>query len=169
MRAHARNGYARTMAETTEQRVAAWRGLLMAHAEVVRAIETDLRRGGAVPLGGSDVLLELNAAPDRRLRMTDLSSRVVLPRTRVSRIVDELVRAGLAERSPDPEDKRGAHASLTPAGRQALKRAAPLYLDAIDRHFNDMLSDRERDTIAAALTRVAQRHSVGAAQPVRSR
>jgi DNA-binding MarR family transcriptional regulator len=146
------------VAETLEERVGAWRGLLQAHAEVLRAIEADLRRTGAVPLAWYDVLLELNAAPDRRLRMTDLASRVVLSRTRVSRIVDDLVRAGLVERSPDPVDKRGAYATLTPEGRKAFKHAAPLYLDAIDRHFTTLLSDQERTTIAAALERVAAHH-----------
>ena len=152
------------VAETVDERVGAWRGLLQAQAEVLRAIEADLRRTGAVPLAWYDVLLELNAAPDRRLRMTDLASRVVLSRTRVSRIVDDLVRAGLVERSPDPVDKRGAYATLTPEGRKAFKHAAPLYLDAIDRHFTTLLSDRERTTIAAALDRVAAHHRERAEQ-----
>jgi DNA-binding MarR family transcriptional regulator len=153
------------MAETADERVNAWRGLLKAHAEVLRAIEADLRRTGAISLAWYDVLLELNAAPDRRLRMADLASRVVLSRTRVSRIVDDLARAGLVERSPDPVDRRGAYATLTPEGRKAFKHAAPLYLDAIDRHFTTLLSDRERTTIAAALDRLAAHHRDRAATP----
>ena len=48
--------------------VAAWRGLLVAHSRLVPAIEADLRAAGQVPLSWYDVLLELNAAPGRRLR-----------------------------------------------------------------------------------------------------
>ena len=62
----------------------------------------------------SDVLLELNATPGRRLRMSELGQRAVLSRTRVSRVVDELAAAGLAERQPDEADGRSSFAALTP-------------------------------------------------------
>src|SRR6185503_6943563 len=52
--------------------VDAWRGLLVAHSRLVPAVEADLRAAGQVPLSWYDVLLELNAAPDRRLRMSEL-------------------------------------------------------------------------------------------------
>jgi DNA-binding MarR family transcriptional regulator len=63
------------------------------------------------------------AAPQRRLRIQELAARVVLTRTRVSRLVD----AGLVERQPDPDDGRAGFAVLTPAGRDALRAAAPAY------------------------------------------
>jgi Transcriptional regulators len=72
-----------------------------------------------VPLSWYDVLLELNAAPDRRLRMSELGQRTVLSRTRVSRVVDELATAGLAERQPDQADGRSSFA-VSP--RPAAKR-----------------------------------------------
>src|SRR6202011_2864921 len=57
----------------------------------------------------------------------------VLSRTRVSRVVDELAAAGLAERQPDQADGRSSFAVLTPAGRNALRRAWPVYRQAIRR------------------------------------
>ena len=74
--------------------VDAWRGLLVAHSRLVPAVEADLRATGQVPLSWYDVLLELNAAPDAGLRMSELGQRTVLSRTRVSRVVDELAAAG---------------------------------------------------------------------------
>ena len=47
--------------------VEAWRGLLVAHSRLVPAVEADLQAAGQVPLSWYDVLLELNAAPGRRL------------------------------------------------------------------------------------------------------
>ena len=47
--------------------VEAWRGLLVAHSRLVPAVEADLRAAGQIPLSWYDVLLELNAAPGRRL------------------------------------------------------------------------------------------------------
>ena len=46
--------------------------------------------------------------------MSELGQRVVLSRTRVSRVVDELAAAGLAERQPDVADGRSSFAALTP-------------------------------------------------------
>src|SRR5215831_14211049 len=120
--------------------VAAWRGLLVAHSRLVPAIETDLRTSGQVPLPWYDVLLELNAAPGRRLRMSDLGQRAVLSRTRVSRVVDELAAVGLAERQPDETDGRSSFAALTPAGKDALRRAWPVYREAIRRRLGAQLA-----------------------------
>lgn len=145
------------MAET-EDRVAAWRGVLLAQDRVVRAIERDLAEAGQVPLSWYDVLLELNGAPGRCLRMQDLSERVTLSRSRVSRLVDDLAREGLVERRPDPDDGRATLACLTPSGRGALRRAAPVYLRGIERYFTSYLDDGERATVAAALQRVIDAH-----------
>ena len=83
-----------------DPKVAAWRGLLVAHSRLVPAVEADLRAAGQVSLSWYDGLLELNAAPGRRLRMSELGQRAVLSRTRVSRVVDELAAVGLALGQP---------------------------------------------------------------------
>jgi DNA-binding MarR family transcriptional regulator len=141
-----------------DERVAAWRAVLLAQDRVVRAIERDLADAGQIPLSWYDVLLELNAAPERCLRMQDLGERVVLSRSRVSRLVDDLERDGLVERNPDPDDGRATLARLTRAGKAALRRAAPVYLRGIDRYFTAHLDDGERATIASALQRVIDAH-----------
>ena len=68
---------------TDDTDVAAWRAVLLAQSRALRAIERDMEAAGAIPLGWYDVLLELNAAPDRQLRMQDLAARAVLSRSRV--------------------------------------------------------------------------------------
>jgi DNA-binding MarR family transcriptional regulator len=135
--------------------VAAWRGLLVAHARLVPAVEADLRAAGQVSLSWYDVLLELNAAPGRRLRMSELGQRVVVSRTRVSRVVDELAAAGLAERQPDQSDGRSSFAVLTPAGRNALRRAWPVYWEAIRRHLGAGLTVRQCRELATLLEQAA--------------
>jgi DNA-binding MarR family transcriptional regulator len=142
--------------------VAAWRAVLLAQSRALRAIERDLADGGHIPLGWYDVLLELNSAPDRRLRMQELGMRAVLSRTRVSRIVSELEAAGLVERVPDPEDGRATLASITGDGRAALKQAAPAYFEGIERHFTQYLSPAQQRTIVGALQRVVDAHDAQA-------
>lgn len=141
-----------------QDEIAAWRGVLLAQHRVVSAIERDLAAAGMVPLTWYDVLLELDAVPGRCLRMQDLGNRVVLSRSRVSRLVDDLERDGLVQRSPDPDDGRATLACLTPAGRRAFRRAAPVYVDSIRRHFGRLLTVAEQRTIARALDRVVAAH-----------
>jgi DNA-binding MarR family transcriptional regulator len=131
--------------------VAAWRALLVAHSRLVPAIEADLRAAGQVPLSWYDVLLELNSAPGRRLRMSELGQRAVLSRTRVSRVVDELAAAGLAERQPDQVDGRSSFAVLTARGKDALRRAWPVYRQAIGRHLGAHLTAGQSGELAALL------------------
>jgi DNA-binding MarR family transcriptional regulator len=138
--------------------VSAWRALLLAQSRALRAIERDLEAADVIPITWYDVLLEINSAPERQLRMQELGVRAVLSRTRVSRIVTELESAGLVERRPDPDDGRATLAVITSAGRAALRRAAPIYLAGIERHFNRYLSESSRRTIALALQRVIDAH-----------
>jgi DNA-binding MarR family transcriptional regulator len=138
--------------------VSAWRAVLMAQSRALRAIERDLNDAGVISLAWYDVLLELNAAPDRRLRMQELGARAVLSRTRVSRIVSELEDEGYVERVPDPGDGRATLASITATGRSALAKAAPQYLRGIEEHFNRYLSATGRAQITVALQRVIDAH-----------
>ncbi len=142
-----------------ERAIAAWRAVLLAQDRVVRAIDRDLAEAGLVPLSWYDVLLELHNADHGCLRMQDLGERVVLSRSRVSRLVDELERRGLVERRPDPTDGRATLARLTPPGRATFRRAAKVYLRGIDEHFNSQLDPAERDVISQALQRVIDHHS----------
>ncbi len=144
--------------EQDDDCVAAWRALLLAEDSVLRAIGVDLDTAGAIPLTWYDVLLELNAAADRRLRMAELASRTVLSRTRISRLVDELVAGGLVAREPDPADGRASFAVLTPNGRAALRKAAPVYLAGIRRHFTDHLAASERAQLTRTLDKVVAAH-----------
>jgi len=132
--------------------VQAWRALLIAHSRLVPAIEADLRAAGQVSLSWYDVLLELNAAPGRRLRMSELGWRVVVSRTRVS---DELAAAGLTERQRDEADGRSSFAVLTPAGRAALRRAWPVYREAIKRYVGAQLTPEQCRELAALLEQAA--------------
>ena len=134
--------------------VDAWRGLLVAHSRLVPVVEADLRAAGQIPLSWYDVLLELNAAPGRRLRMSELGQRTVLSRTRVSRVVDELATTGLAERQPDQADGRSSFAVLTPAGHEALRRAWPIYRQAIHRQLTARLTPQQCRELAALLGQV---------------
>jgi DNA-binding MarR family transcriptional regulator len=149
--------------------LASWAMFLRTHAAVVARLERELLEARRLPLAWYDVLLELNAAPGRRLRMQQLGDQVVLSRSRVSRIVDETTAAGLTQREPDPDDRRGYYAVLTEDGRTALRSAAPVYLRGIKQHFTDHLDDDQLRAMHRALTAVLDAQSTTTPPPRRRR
>ncbi|WP_131736727.1 MarR family winged helix-turn-helix transcriptional regulator [Actinomadura roseirufa] len=98
-----------------------------------------------------DVLTALRRAgrryelsPGRLLRATLVTSGTMTNR------IDRLAAAGLVERHPDPQDKRGVLVRLTPAG---LTRVDAAFADLLDREqaILEGLSPAQRDTLADLL------------------
>ncbi|HEX3607228.1 MAG TPA: MarR family transcriptional regulator [Candidatus Dormibacteraeota bacterium] len=139
------------------ERLAAWRLLLEAHATVVDRLGRELEAETGLPLTWYDVLVQLNAAPQGRLRMRDLARAVLLSRSGLTRLVDRMETAGLVCREAHDSDGRGANALLTVAGRSALRRAAPVHLRGIDEHFARHLEAAEVAVLRTALDRVVSR------------
>lgn len=146
---------------TTDDRIAAWAALLRTHAAVLPKLERALAPTG-LPLTWYDVLLVVNAAPERRLRMSELGRQAVVSRERVSRVVTELEQHGLLERQPNPDDKRSSYAAITAEGRRRLRSAAPTYLAAVEQHFLSHLTDGEIRTLATALGKLLAAEEPGA-------
>ena len=104
-----------------DPRLAPWRAFLEAHARVSRRLDEDLRAEHDLSLAEYDALLNIAQAPDRRIRMRQLSDRVILSKSGVTRLIDRLVADGLVERSACLADARGAEAVLTESGLARLR------------------------------------------------
>lgn len=137
-------------------RVGVWRSFLRAHAGVMRELERELVAEAGLPLGWYDVLLTLAEAPGRRLRMAELADRVLLSRSGVTRLVDRLQAEGLVRREPSPHDARGTYTVLTADGLARLRRAAPVHLAGIRRHWLARFSDDELRTLGELLERLSR-------------
>lgn len=135
----------------------AWRGFLEAHARVIAVLEDELRREVGLPLTWYDVLVQLNEAPRGRLRMQELARAVLLSKSGVTRLVDRLCDGGYLQRLPDPEDGRGTLAVLTPAGRRALREAAPIHLRGVEHAFTSVLTPAECEVLGDVFERVIER------------
>ncbi len=131
-----------------------WRAFLNAHAAVIGRIETDLAAEGLPPLGWYDVLWALYRSPKRRLRMGELAEHVVLSRTGMTRLVDRIEAAGCLRREAVADDRRGAYATITPAGVRLLRQMWPVYERAVAEEFVPHVR-RHRATIRDALERIA--------------
>src|SRR2546423_14242606 len=101
----------------------AWRGFLRTYATLVRELDEELTERHGLPLSSYDVLVQLDEAPDGRLRMSSLADAVLLSRSGLSRLVTRLESQGLIERTECPSDARGAFAGITDKGRDRLHGA----------------------------------------------
>jgi DNA-binding MarR family transcriptional regulator len=134
--------------------LAAWRAFINAHAAIIDRIERELAVNGLISLVWYDILVALWEAPDHRLRLNELASAIVLSRSGLSRLLDRLEAAGFVRREPCPQDRRGAFAVLTPAGRAAQLLAWPVYARGISTYFAGHLTDDEARTLSESLGRV---------------
>ena len=129
----------------------AWQAFLDAQAALLRRLEAELVEKEDMTLAEFDVLIQLGIAPDGRLRMTELSERVRLSRSGLTRLVDRLVRGGLVKRGRCASDRRGTFAILTPAGTARVRHARPVHLRGIREHFGKRLSAAQLSAVAEAL------------------
>lgn len=135
--------------------LAAWRSLLEAHARTTELLAAELREEHDLPLAWYDVLLHLNEAPDRRLRMQELAGRVLLSKSGLTRLIDRMEREGLVIRAACPSDRRGTFAELTSTGHERLRETAPTHLRGVREHVADLLDDDEAATLERLLRRIA--------------
>jgi DNA-binding MarR family transcriptional regulator len=142
-------------AQLGDERLAAWRALVGTHARVSAALERELVAEHGLPLIEYEVMVQLLDAPDRRLRMTDLSERVLLSRSGLTRLVDRMERDGRVLREVCAEDGRGTYAVLTDEGTRRLRAAAGTYFRGLRHHLVDPLPAEAWPEVGPALLRLA--------------
>ncbi|MCK9517914.1 MAG: MarR family transcriptional regulator [Dehalococcoidia bacterium] len=132
-----------------EEQMVAWRAFLAAHARLSEVLEHELERERGMPLGWYDVLVQLDEAGENRLRMADLARAVLLSRAGLTRLVDRMGAAGLVERVPCEDDRRGTYVVMTHEGRAALSGAAPVHLRGIEEHFGQYVGSDDAKVLAS--------------------
>lgn len=135
----------------------AWRAFLDAQSTVMRQLEADLVAADGMTLAEFDVLIQLRLAHEHRLRMTDLSDRVRLSPSGITRLVDRLQQGGLVKRTRCASDRRGTWAVLTAAGTERVDHAMPIHLRGVRKHFASRLSPDDLNLVATALEGLADR------------
>ncbi len=86
--------------------------------------------------------------------MSELAAQTSLTPSGLTRSMDRLVEQGLVARRVCPEDRRGAFAVLTPAGRALMDRAIPDHVAHIDEVLSSLFTSEEEATLAALLRRL---------------
>ncbi len=132
----------------------AWQNLVVAHSQLFRALDAQMRSEHDFTLGEYDVIVQLANASGQRLRMCDLASAVLLSPSGLSRRVERLERAGLVRRERAATDARNIEASLTTAGKRLFHRLQVTLHAGIKELFVDHFSARELATLEDLLGRL---------------
>lgn len=107
-------------------------------------------------LGDYNVLLLLSEAPENRLRMGQLASRMVFSPSRLTYQVKNLEARGLVTRQACSDDRRGSEAELTEAGRRLFRQAAAVHARQVRQEFLDQLDEQETQTLLRVFSRLGR-------------
>jgi DNA-binding MarR family transcriptional regulator len=138
----------------SDSEMRAWRVFATTTPHLLAALEADLAPHG-VDLGDYEVLVQLSEADDHQLRMCDLSARLGLSPSGLTRRLDGLVKLGYVARVPSSADRRVMLATITPAGMQAMRVAAVDHLESVRRHLIDRLEPEQIEALGNIFTAVA--------------
>ena len=133
----------------------AWAALSAAHARVAALLADNLSRSCGLTVTEFEILLRLDRAPGRRLRLGELNSTVPLTQPALSRAVTRLSGRSWLTRTGAPEDGRGVLIGLTEAGEEVLRQAIPVHARTIREALLDQMSAPEQQMLAEVLRRVA--------------
>ena len=137
-----------------DQCIEVWLAFLRAHSRVTDVLERELEAAEDLPMNWFDVLEQLRQAPEQQLRMQDLGERLAMSASGLSRRVSRMEHAGLVERQPCPDDRRGVLVVLTGLGKRRYRKALPVHLRSVEKYFLDHLSPEEAGTLQAVFERV---------------
>jgi DNA-binding MarR family transcriptional regulator len=135
----------------------AWRAYVRMSERLDYALGQQLARDSGLSDPDYEILVVLSETPGGRLRYRDLAKEVCWERSRLSHQVARMARRGLVARDECADDARGAFVRLTPDGRRAIEEAAPGHVDAVRRHFIDVLDEDDLDRLADVCERVIAR------------
>lgn len=133
----------------------AWAALTSAHARITGQLSAALGETCGLTINDFEILLRLDQAPPPGLRLGALNPAVRLTQPSLSRAVDRLERRGWLRRATTADDRRGVVVTTTPAGREVLRRAAPVHARIVREFLLDPLTEGEQDLLARALARIA--------------
>jgi DNA-binding MarR family transcriptional regulator len=132
----------------------AWQRLLRAHGVIARTLDAELQAAHAITLSDYDVLVNLRDADGRSLKMSELSRRVLLTRSGMTRLIQGLEGCGFIQRAPCSSDARVSYATISDAGLKLLSAARFTHHAGIRRVFSDHLSEAEIEAFADTLAKI---------------
>jgi DNA-binding MarR family transcriptional regulator len=127
----------------TDEEQRTWQAYLHATALLEDHLDRQLQRDAAMPHVYYGLLVTLERAPERRMRMTELAQNAKITRSRLSHAVARLEKNGWVRREDCPSDRRGQLAVLTDEGYAVLENSAPGHVAAVRGAIFDRLTPQQ--------------------------
>jgi DNA-binding MarR family transcriptional regulator len=103
--------------------MAAATSIIRANQLVLTEVDRALRPMG-LTFARYELLMLLSFSRNKALPVTKVGERLMVHPTGITRLLDKLEQDGLVRREPNPNDRRGTLAHITPAGRRLAARAS---------------------------------------------
>ncbi len=132
----------------------AWRRLALMQLQLTATLSRELAEASGLSYQDYLVLAALTDRPDGRMRAFELGRELGWEKSRLSHHVARMVERGLVRRQRCETDQRGAFVVVTKQGRKAIEAAAPGHVEGVRRHFIDLLTPGELETLSAVAGRV---------------
>ena len=145
------------VSELKDVELEAWVNFLRAHAAVTRQFNAELLATHGLTINDFDVLAQLSRAPERALKRVELSERVLLTPSGITRLLNGLECAGYVTNRACDSDARVTYAVLTDEGHEKLREASRTHRASVRALFSERFEKDELQTLAALLERLPMR------------
>ncbi|MBB5855073.1 MarR family winged helix-turn-helix transcriptional regulator [Amycolatopsis umgeniensis] len=133
----------------------AWGRVLALHGRIEQELAKALQRRHGLGLSEFRALGKLAATGKGVLRMQELAEAIGLNQSSVSRMVVRLEDAGLTERDPCENDRRGVYSCITKEGRKRHAETEPTYREVLAAALDKAEADPELKGAVTALRSVS--------------
>ncbi|MFZ0666989.1 MAG: MarR family transcriptional regulator [Acidimicrobiales bacterium] len=134
------------------EQLQAWKALIVLTQLLPGSLDRQLMSDAGLAHSDYAVLATLSAAPNRRLRMSDLAAMMDYSLSRLSHAMTRIEKAAWVKRESCNEDKRVYYAVLTERGASVLAEAAPGHVA----HVKNLVFDHLSDTQVRQLGEIAE-------------
>jgi len=152
------------MSSVTRKELASWRVFLETALAMIDIMDAELQTGCGLSLRWYDLLVHLEDATEG-LRMNELAGRILSSKSGLTRVIDNMDKAGLVRRERPEDDRRTVLVFITPDGLATLRSARECHHASIQAHFAEHLDNDQLAALKNALEHI--REHVRALRPGR--
>ncbi len=141
------------MSQFDDDRIHTFGVFLEALTRLNKVFDASLREKVGIGQAWFEALLRIERSGGF-MTMGELADQVAITTGGVTRLVDRLVEAGLAERKACESDRRIQYVAITEPGRRRLEAALAVHLEDLERELTDRVTEKEKAVMVRVMDRL---------------
>lgn len=141
-----------------QEALRSWLRLLGASNQIRKDLQSRLQAQHGISLSRFDILANLYRAPEKGIRLSELSKQLMVSNGNVTQVMAPLIKEGLIERQPCADDARAAMAKLSSKGRAFFETVATDHAAWVSEIFTS-LTGKDHGDLATILDKLTQRQT----------